>query len=307
MTIAILGAGALGSAVGGSLALAGQMVELWDVNQDHINAVNQNGLIFDGPRGREVINLRACRPDEGGDATAIILLTKTLQTEAALQGVADKIADGAMVLTAQNGLGNAARVAALVPPAQVLYGCTMMPARLLAPGHVAGQSNGRILYRAYDPSGEAAAQALALESEPFTLAYDAGGTDRIIWQKAAFNCAANSICALSRATVGKLGASHDGMSLAYAIAAEAVAVAHATGVDADKAAVLAHLDKAVATNTEHKPSMLQDIEAGRPTEIDSLCTEVARLGSAVGVPTPLNRAMAALIHLNSDYQTGEAA
>ena len=299
MNIAILGAGALGSAIGASLALAGQSVELWDINDAHMDAINRNGLIFDGPRGRETVTIPACRPEDGRSADVIILLTKTLHSVAALRGVNDKIDTGAMVLTAQNGLGNAEAVAQIVPADQVLYGCTMMPALFVAPGHVARPDQWSDCFRCSDRSRRKKAQAFVLDSDPIRLDYDPLSVDQIIWQKAAFNCALNSICALYDGPMSLLAGSADGVQLARDVAAEVVAVANAQGVKADLQAIFDHIERALAKNDKHLPSMQQDMRAGRPTEIDSLCGEVVRQGGLCQMPTPLNKVLATLVHLKS--------
>ena len=131
MKIAILGAGALGSVIGGFMARAGLDVTLLDVNEAHIEAVSSGGLKLEVGGETTIVPLAAARP---GDAppglSLIILLTKTIHTEQALDSIAPIIAQGARVMTLQNGLGNADRVAAKVPPDHVLYGTTMIPRAL---------------------------------------------------------------------------------------------------------------------------------------------------------------------------------
>jgi 2-dehydropantoate 2-reductase len=298
--VAILGAGALGSVIGALLARAGRDVALWDVDDAHIAAIRAHGLRFDGPEGRETVAIPALRPEE---ATAtpdlLILLTKTLHTEAALRGVAAHLDAGAHVLTLQNGLGNAARVAALVAPDRVLSGCTMMPGRRLAPGHVATPGQGGAHFRALTAAGQGFAEAVAGLSAPGIALILSDDTDRIVWQKAAFNCAMNAASALAGGPVGLLAATPGAREMLAAVAAEVVAVARAQGIAADLAEVMAQIDHALAHHRAHKASMLQDIEAGRPTEIDSLCAEVSRQGAASGVAVPLNAALATLVRLRS--------
>ena len=299
MKIAILGAGALGSVIGGLLVLAGRAVELWDVNDAHVNAINANGLKLDRPNRQDSIPIEARHPEHAGDADVIILLTKAMHSEAAIASVKQQIERGAHVLTLQNGLGNAERLARIMLADQVLYGCTMMPGRFIAPGHVSTEANGSAVFRALTGAGDAVGQALAMAEEDIVLRFEPAEADRTVWQKAAFNCAMNTICALQGGTVGKLAAYAPGVELARAIAAEVVDVANAAGIEADRAAVFAQMDHALAHHRAHKPSMLQDIEAARATEIDSLCGEVSRKGSELGVPTPLNRALATLITLKT--------
>ncbi|MEM7061489.1 MAG: ketopantoate reductase family protein [Pseudomonadota bacterium] len=300
MRTAILGAGALGSVIGALLARGGRDVALWDIDDQHLTAVNANGLILDGPDGRDVVRMPALRPEHATETPdLIILLTKTTHTETALDGVAKHIDAGAHVLTLQNGLGNAERVAQKVPKAQVLYGCTLMPGRFIAPGHVATQGDGFAVFRPLLPEGTAFAECVAANVKDLALTLS-DGTDIIIWQKAAFNCAMNACAALTGARVGELGDRPDMQDLLHGVAAEVTAVARAREVPVDDADVRDQIAHALAHHTEHKPSMLQDLEAGRTTEIDSLCAEVSRQAGAVGVPAPLNEALAALVTLRSD-------
>ena len=305
MKIGILGSGALGSAVGGSLALAGNDVELWDINEAHMRAVNDNGLKFDAVDGNHVIPLFACRPEEGHAQDLIILMTKTCDSDAALTSARRHIEAGAMVMSAQNGLGNEVRLAAHVPQEQLLYGCTMMPARFLDYGHVASQAVGRIVFGAKNEVALQKAAQFAQTSAHFTLEFAPDRADTVIWQKAAFNCGMNAVNALTGGRVKSMANNQDARDLVQAVASEVVAVARAGGVSAEYQPVFDHLANSMAKHGEHKASMLQDIEGRRPTEIDSLCAEVARQGEDLGVPTPLNKTLATLVTLKSDVLNGD--
>ena len=301
MSISVLGAGALGSVVGALLARGGTDVALWDINDLHLEAIRTHGLRLDTPSGSEVIEIEVSRPDTAGSADVILLLTKTLYSEAALRGVERQLAEGAQVVSLQNGLGNAERVAQVVAPARVHFGCTMMPGRFIAPGHVATASDtdGRAIFRPMDLASLDQAHQIAAAAQGFAMQADVDEADRTIWQKAAFNCAMNAIMALQGGTIGHLGKSAEGAVLAKDTAAEVVAVAQASGVGASLGAVEDSIDHALAHHGTHKPSMLQDIEAGRETEIDALCGFVAQRGASLGIETPINKTLAALVRLKS--------
>lgn len=306
MKTVILGAGALGSVMGGLLAAAGSDIELWDLNDAHIDVINKQGLRIDGPNGTQIVSVKALRPQASNETPElIILLTKTIHTELALKGVQRHIDAGAHVLTLQNGLGNAERIANIVPADNVLYGCTMMPARFIAPGHVASQGDGYAVYKSLTENGEAFAKAAAIKTDLLTLK-PTQETDQIIWQKAAFNCAMNTSCGLTNARVGDLSGEETFAMLA-SVSAEVVAVANSVGVRADHQAVMEQIEYAIANHTEHKPSMLQDIEAGRQTEIDSLCGYVAQVAKINKIDAPLNKALSALITLKSQSTQNKAA
>ena len=295
----------MGAVVGGLLARGGRDVVLWDINAPHVTAINKHGLRLDLPGESATIAVPACRPDEGEDADVILVLTKTLDTEAALAGIRDRIDRGARVVGLQNGLGNDAIMGRHVPPERLFYGCTLMPGRYLAPGHVSTQGAGTAVFRAVRDGEDA--RGIATEVEGFALIHDQAGADRVIWQKAAFNCAMNAIMALQGGTMGDLADNAEGVALARGAAAEVVAVAQAKGIQADLAAVEAHISRSLSLHRGHKPSMLQDIEAARVTEIDALCGAVAAEAERLGVSAPINKTLAVLVRLKSNVQRGHAA
>ncbi|WP_340160241.1 ketopantoate reductase family protein [uncultured Hoeflea sp.] len=299
MKIAILGAGALGSVIGGLMAEQGIDVCLLDVNQAHIDAINRSGLQLDTPEGTRRIAISALRPEQcPGDVELIILLTKIFHTEAALTAVQPVIDAGARVLTIQNGLGNAERVARRVPEAQILMGSTMIPGGYLGPGHVSSAAQSWTVFKPILDAQIAEAEAIAKVLAPVGFRYSADAEAQI-WQKAAFNCAMNATCGLIGARVAAISADPQGKGLVRAIADEVIAVAQAKGLAVERDAVYQHLDVALAEHTAHKPSMLQDLEAGRETEIEALCGEVARQAAALKLAAPLNTALATLVGMKS--------
>ncbi|MAM38521.1 MAG: 2-dehydropantoate 2-reductase [Erythrobacter sp.] len=293
MKIAILGAGALGSVIGAELHAAGQEVVLLDRNADHLEAINRAGLRVDWDDRTEYLAIPAMLPEEAPQADLVILLTKTMHSDAALQSVAPLIEGGACVLTLQNGLGNVERVRARVPEGQVLFGCTMTPGDLRGPGHVASHGMAFTPFDALVSTGPAARLAAELDGAQLIWTENAAAQ---VWQKAAFNCAMNATAVLGAGPVGAIGA-HVGPDLALAIAAEVLAVGRAEGVEADLAAVEKQIGFALREHTGHKPSMLQDIEAGRPTEIEALNGYVATAAARHGIEVPMNRLLAALVRM----------
>ncbi len=293
MKIAILGAGALGSVIGAELHTAGHEVVLLDLNDAHLNAINADGLRVDWDDRTEHLAIPAMRPDQAPQVDLVILLTKTMHTDAALEGIAPLINGGACVLTLQNGLGNVERVRARVPDGQVLYGCTMTPGDLRGPGHVASHGMAYTPFDALAPNGPAARLAAELDGDQLTWT-DAAAAQ--VWQKAAFNCAMNATAVLGMGTVGAI-AEHVGADLAQDIAAEVLAVGTAEGVTGDIDAVGKQIAFALSEHRGHKPSMLQDVEAGRKTEIEALNGYVEREGEKRGIDVPMNRLLAALVRM----------
>jgi 2-dehydropantoate 2-reductase len=193
----------------------------------------------------------------------------------------------------QNGVGSEEIVAEYVP--RVLMGTTFPAGHISAPGVCNHDTKGLTTIGPFD--GKPATQA---ESDRLADALTRGGmeTESVadprgpMWTKVIFNCASNGLAALTRLPHGIN--CEQVRSLMSAVAQEGVAVAHALGVTLEKDPE-AMIDYGKEVAYLHKPSMLQDVEARRITEIDSINGGVASIGEGLGVPCPLNRAIADMV------------
>jgi 2-dehydropantoate 2-reductase len=118
-----------------------------------------------------------------------------------------------------------------------------------------------------------------------------------IWEKVAFNTALNSLCAVTRCTVGELSNVPDGETLALNIVAEVAAVARANDVTVDDPLIVANVRYALAHHREHRPSMLQDVLGGRKTEIEAINGAVVAAAHAAGVAVPCTETLLHLVRL----------
>ncbi|HKP79365.1 MAG TPA: 2-dehydropantoate 2-reductase [Phenylobacterium sp.] len=300
MKIAILGAGAMGSLFGGLLAESGQDVTLLDINDAHILAIREQGLRLQTEAGdRRIRALTACRPDQAtAQPDLLVVFTKTLHTASALEGVAGLIGPQTLVLTLQNGLGNVETVSRFAPIERILIGMTTWPADVAGPGHVRSHGAGGVRIMAADqrqrPDVAKVAETLSMAGLNCTL-------DRTvwtaIWEKVAFNAALNSLCAVTGCTVDQLGAVPEGMALAGAVIDEVLAVARAEGIEADADHCRETVAHAIAHHIGHRPSMLQDVLAARPTEIGAINGAVVEKGLRHGVAVPRTETLLGLVRL----------
>ncbi|KVM53526.1 2-dehydropantoate 2-reductase [Burkholderia ubonensis] len=304
MRIAMLGAGAMGSLFGGLLAEAGEDVTLIDVNDAHLDAIRRDGLRIENDHGeRRITTLRAVRPDAAQPARGepfdlLIVFTKSLHTRAALDGVRALLTAHTAVLTLQNGLGNVETLNAFVPIEQILVGVTTWPADLAGPGHVRSHGVGAIRMMTADGAARpfASAVADALSRAGLACALDAD-VWAAIWEKVAFNAALNTLCAVTGCTVDQLGACHEGPRLALAIAAETAAVATAKGIAVDAVRIARNVEHAIGEHRGHRPSMLQDVLAGRRTEIGAINGAVVAAAREAGVAVPHTETLLGLVRL----------
>jgi 2-dehydropantoate 2-reductase len=297
MRICVVGCGAVGSLFAANLAQLDD-VEVWayDLVREHVDAINRDGLRLSGV-GETLGRLTATsNPTELPSCDFGIVATKAMHTEAAIEATAAAFVYGC-VATVQNGLGNEEAIAKHVE--WVIRGTTFPAGKLLEPGHVQWDVKGDTTLGPFEPRpapfDEVArlADACTRAGMPTTAVRDARGPQ---WRKVIFNAATNPVGALTRLTHGRVCEDPELRRLVSGLVGEgkAVAAAQAIELDADPEDLIDHAAKPeVAYN--HKASMLQDVEARRPTEIDYLNGGIVRFGAEHGVPTPLNRAIWSLV------------
>jgi 2-dehydropantoate 2-reductase len=307
VNVCIVGCGAVGSLFAAHLAQLDDVeVCAYDLDRDHVAAINERGLRLSGA-GELVSRLRATTdPIELPRCDFGIVATKSLHTGPAIAAAASAFAEGA-VCSVQNGLGNEEAIAGHVR--EVIRGTTFPAGHLLEPGHVSWDTRGDTWIGPFEPSPAPTAK-VELLAETLTRARmntvaldDARGAQ---WTKVIFNAATNPIGALSGLTHGQVCEHEPSRRLVSGLVAEALAVAEAEGIrlDSDPEEMIDH---AARVAYDHKASMLQDVEARRRTEVNSLNGAIVELGERDGIPTPLNRAIWALVRALEDSWEQKAA
>ena len=296
--VMILGAGAVGCLVGGHLAAQGYSVELVNRSAATSEAIAKRGLLMELDAGNQTVQLSAAQLDSASDARFVMLFTKAYQTQAALNAVLPKLSPEAVIVTLQNGLGNAERLAEL-SGREVLQGVTLIPSTLVAPGHVRSHGAHTSWLGPLDLQNakqQAAGQELAqmLNASGLTTEYESEVRTRV-WHKACFNVAMNGICALADAPPGLVYRTPQLMSQAHALADEGIAVAHAEGAMVDAGALHTMIDFAAQEHTYHQPSMLQDVRADRETEIESLNGYIVAAAARHNISVPRNELIYGLV------------
>lgn len=300
MNITILGAGAMGSLFGGLLAESGQAVTLLDVDETHLQAIRQHGLRLETDAGdRHIGTLRACRPEQAAaPADLLMLFTKTLHTATALAGAGLAIGQHTRVLTLQNGLGNLETIGRLVPVDRLMVGMTNWPADRVGAGHVRSHGQGVVRLLAADgrPDDDVSRIAAMLDAAGLACSVDPQAWTAI-WEKVAFNTALNSVCAVTGCSLSRLAATPQAMALVTAVVDEVLAVARAEGIATDAARCRRAVAQALVEQAGHQPSMLQDVRAGRPTEVGALNGAVAEKARRHGLAVPHVETLLALVRL----------
>lgn len=299
-TIAVVGAGAVGSWFGGLLALAGQRVTLIG-RAAHVQAVLRQGLRLQRAQGSVTVHPGATTELAGvRGADLVLVCVKCGDTEGVARALAPLLDADALVLSLQNGVENVATLARhlrqTVMPA-VVYAATALP----EPGVVQHFGGGEIVVgptaaSSMDAGAQLQAVATAFAAAGVTVRVS-GDVMTALWAKLVVNCACNAVSALAQAPYERMAALPAVQVLQQAAAAEAVAVARAEGHDLALDDMLAAVARIAATMPAQRSSMAQDLALGRTTEIAHLNGHVVRRGAALGIATPVNQALAALVQL----------
>jgi 2-dehydropantoate 2-reductase len=295
--VAVLGAGAVGCFFGGMLARAGHEVTLIG-RPVHVDAFRKTGLHFEALKFNEHVVVHAST--EAGavrGARLVLFCVKSTDTEEAAGQIAPFLDAGSIVVNLQNGVDNTeriqARIACAVVPAAV-YVATEMA----GPGHLKHHGRGDLVIGAL--GGNVRADTLAQVKQWF----EAAGVPIVIsdnvagelWAKLVANCAYNALSAITQLPYGTMIGGAGIRDTMRDVVEETLAVAKASGVQMAPDA-LARTYKIADAMPKQFSSTAQDLARGKPTEIDHLNGFVVRRGEALGVPTPANRALHALVKL----------
>jgi 2-dehydropantoate 2-reductase len=314
LKIAILGAGALGCAIGATLTEGGHETWLIDRSPAHVDAMRTHGLRVDDARGTRQVRVRATtEPSEAGEADVVIVLVKSFHTDAAIRGALALVGPQTVVLSLQNGLGHEDILADAVGRERVLAGKTYVGGVLRGAGHIEsgvvgkhtiiGELDGRVTERA-----QRIAEAFSRAGLQTQVSDNIVGT---MWDKLLVNVATGALTGITSLTYGQLYDEPLLKAASLAAVSEAIAAAQAAGVtlsmtDPEQAWTLA----AEGLPAAFKTSMLQSLEKGSVTEIDFINGSVVRWGARHGVPTPVNATLVACIkgieRAMADRQKAEA-
>jgi 2-dehydropantoate 2-reductase len=297
MKIAVVGSGAMGSIFGAGFSEAGHDTVLVDVAKALVEKVRADGVTIVGKDGdQRVVRVNATTdPAEVGPCDLVVFFVKCYHTASAAETARPLVGENTVVASLQNGWGNGDVLASAYDPRQVAVGVTYNSGTVLELGKVAHPGVGPTHVGAF-ANGTETAKPLeeALSSAGFEVHTSAHiRTD--IWKKLILNAATLPTAAIPGMNAGALTAHNEMHDLVSEVGREAVAVARAQGYDIDEQERIDYIHSLLEKAGPTRGSMLQDFEAGRQTEIDVINGAVVRAGEETGTPTPLNRALVALV------------
>ncbi len=309
--VAVMGAGAVGSYFGGMLARADVPVTM--IARDaYVEAVRRNKLFLDTVTFQERAAVEASTdPSAVRDAHVVLFCVKSLDNEATARAIAPHIAADAIVVSLQNGVDNVERIRAAAGidalPA-VVYVAAAMP----EPGHVKHSGRGDLVVGEFagrraaadmqPPRTEQIASLFTAANVPCRISADILGD---MWQKFITNCGANAISAIAQMSYADIARYDESRNLMVRVVEECIAVARAAGVRTPGPGFTEKWLANLAKFGGAFASTAQDLARGKRTEIESLNGYIVRRGAELGVPTPDNFALYALVRLLEEKAASE--
>ena len=291
MQVAVIGAGAVGCYYGGLLLKAGHDVTFIG-RPVHVDAINAHGLLLDTQSFKGHLPARAATDTSTlAPSDLVLVCVKSADTEAAGRALAGCLRQDTSVLSLQNGVDNAPRLAAVIGHA-VIPVVVYVGSEMAGPGHVRHHGGGDL---AIGPSAASAALAQTLQAAGIgvTIADD---IDKTLWSKLIINCAFNALSAVAGIAYGPMLEVEGTRQVVISAVQEATAVARACGV-AIPDELIDHILNIPTIMPNQMSSTAQDLSRGKRSEIDFLNGHVVRKGAELGIATPTNQALQVMVKL----------
>ncbi|MCQ8279824.1 2-dehydropantoate 2-reductase [Acetobacteraceae bacterium KSS8] len=289
--IVVMGAGAVGCYYGALLALNGHQVTLIG-RPGLVEAVATKGLLLERQSGIETVALAASESVEAvADASIVLLTVKSGDTETAGRAIAPHLASNSIVLSMQNGIGNAERLAVILgrPVTPVVV---YIAAEMAGPGHMRHRGRGELVF----PEGPNSPKLASLFNDAGAPATVSNTAETAMWTKFVVNCCVNALSALTNETYDRIAMHEGAEQLVKDTMHECVAVASASGVSLPDN-IWEIIWNVFPTMVGQRSSTAQDLIRGRKTEIDHFNGEIVRKARKFGIDVPVNNALWAMVKI----------
>jgi 2-dehydropantoate 2-reductase len=298
MKILVMGAGAIGAYYGARLQQAGEDV-VFCARGENLRAMQQHGIEITSTRGDLKLAVNATdNPRRFAPYDLILFCVKVYDTETAAAALKGCLAPGGAIMTLQNGVENEARLVELFGPGCVMGGDARIGVELVAPGTIVHRTTGTIEFGELDGTVTPRADAIAEAMRRAGIFGDLSTNIRASrWDKLMWNAAFNTITTLTHRTVGEVLDDPEGYALIRNLMEEVRAAATADGVELScerVAQLLAHSNKNLRPV---RTSTLQDLERGKPLEVEALIGVVVKIARRHGIKAPISETIYALMRL----------
>ena len=299
MKIAVIGAGAMGSIYASFLAQNKNEVLAIDLWEEHLNVIRESGLRVSGFSGDKTVkNIKVSNDINDAKGYELFIIATKASGVGAVASKLSKIASkNSIILTIQNGLGAGERIASFMPTDNILLGVAQgFGAAMVGPGHA--HHNNMSMIRIGEMNGGMTSRLATLVKTWCDAGFNAKAFDdieQLIWEKFVCNVAWSGSCSIFRKTIGQVMESEEMFNIAKGCAIEAKKMGDIKKVNFTFDETVSYITEFGKKLLNSKPSMLQDVEANRLSEIDAINGMVVTLGNQYDIETPYNTAVSSII------------
>ena len=307
MRIAVMGAGAVGGYFGARLAAAGENVA-FVARGSHLEAMRKEGLRVKSIQGDlHIRSLFTSDPAEVGPVDLVLLCVKSYDTEEASAKLAPMIGAKTVMLSLQNGVDNPDKIAARWGRDRTLAGVVYLGALVSAPGSIEHSAGGRVMMGELDGvAGEGAIRVQQIFTDAQVPCAISPEIRKVMWTKLVWNAPFCALSCLARATVKEIMESDSLRKLAADCMEEVREAARYTGLELGSSIIEETFNFSRGLG-DFKPSMLQDLEAGKPLEYEALNGITVSLLERAGKRAPINEICYALLgRMDQKIRVGRA-
>lgn len=298
MKIAVVGAGAMGSLFGALLAESGNEVWLYDVWAEHVETINQKGLTVEREGKSRTLKIKATTdPLKIGTAELVIIFVKSTHTASAAETASGLAGSDGVVMTLQNGMGNADILSESINPDRVLAGTTSHGATMLGPGSIRHAGVGATTIGAWAETEQGRRRARSIGDAFTRIGIETQAVDdvrSVLWNKLLINVGINAITALTAIKNGQILELDITRELSRNAVKEAMQIARELQITVREDAV-DHVYAVAEATAANRSSMGQDVDNQRQTEIGTINGFVVREAKRLGIQAPVNETLTALV------------
>ncbi len=298
MKISIVGAGAMGSLYGSALASTGHDVVLYDINEEHVQAINSSGMVVEEARSDKTTVSRpqaSTDPEAVTGSDVVIIFVKSTATEAVAKQFSSLLGEKGIVITLQNGVGNEAILKRYFGESRTAAGVTSQGATFLGPGRIRHAGKGPTHLCMSDNENSKLDDFVAALNEAGFETHIEENIDNLIWSKLVINVGINGLTALTGLHNGELLNFDETKELIRELVDEAVQVVRAKGLTLTYDNPVEMVYSVCEKTGGNRSSMLQDFDRGSRSEIDFINFAVVREAEERGIPAPVNLTVARLV------------
>ncbi len=287
-----------GSLYGGAyLHKSGEEVYLINKWEEHINAINKDGLVIEDGNNRSKFHpMAVLDSNEIGIVDLAIVFVKSTKTEEAILENKNMIGKNTYVLTLQNGYGNGEKIEKYINKDRIVVGTTGEGCTILKAGNIKHAGSGDTYIGMYSGKEDIILKKLEniLKHSGFNV-HICKDPSELIWNKLIINVGINAITAILKIKNGEILKQNAAKSIMKNAVTEAVMVANAKGFNFDEEEMIKIVEKVALKTAENKSSMLQDVLNNKKTEIEVINGAIVREGIRFNIKTPVNETLTNLI------------